>query len=102
MANKKQKLQERRHKKEIRKRFSLLALITTVMATLTLIIGAYVTGYEYAYAIAAMKDGASAPAEVAFLAAIPYAIAAVILFAASGFFFYKSRKKEKSCISKTN
>ena len=102
MANKKQKLQERRHKKEVRKRFFVLSVISTVIATLSLIIGAYNTGFEYAAAISAIENGASAPAEVAFVAAIPYAIAAVILFAASGFFFYKSKKKEKSCISENN
>ena len=102
MANKKQKLQERRHKKEIKKRLGIASFISAVLAAIASSVGAYVTGYEYATALASQPLGASAPAEVALLSAIPYAIAALVLICAAIFLYYKSRKREKSCISESN
>ena len=102
MANKKQKLQERRHKKEIKKRLSIASFISAVLAAIVTAVGAYVAGYKYATALASQPLGSSAPPEVALVAAIPYAIAALILICAAIFLFYKSRKREKSCISESN
>ena len=99
MANKKQKLQERRRKRELKKRFALISFISATLAAISLIVGAFFTGYEYANATAAQSSGASAPAEAALFTALPYAIAAVVLLTLSAILYYNSKKKEKSCLT---
>ena len=102
MANQKQKLQERRHKREVRKRFLVAAIISSILAAISLIVGAYFTGYEYATAIASQSQGASAPPEVALFTALPYIAASLILLIFAAFAFYKSKKREKSCVTENN
>lgn len=99
MANKKQKIQERRRKREFKKRLAHTAFASGILASLALIVGAFFTGYEYANAIAAQASGASAPAEVALFTALPYAIGAVVLLILSAILYYFSKKKEKSCLT---
>ena len=101
--SKKQKLQERRHKKEVRRRLAICAAALLALAAVALIIGAYVCGYNYADMLCQIEhEGASAPANTALISAIPYAAAAVILSIVAATLFYKSKKKERSCVSDGN
>lgn len=91
---KKQKIKELRHKKELRRRFGMLAIISAIGAVLSLTVGAYIAGYSYAETECNISHGgASAPLYTAFIAAIPYAVAAILLFAAFCFFLYKNKKR---------
>ena len=99
MANKKQKIQERRRKREFKKRLMHISFASGVLAAISLIVGAFFTGYEYANATAAQSSGASAPTEVALFTALPYVIAAVVLLTLSAILYYNSKKKEKSCLT---
>ena len=101
--SKKQKLQERRHKKEVRHRLAICAGALLALSAIALIIGAYVCGYNYADMLCQIEhEGASATANIAFISAIPYAVTAVVLSAGSAVLFYKSKKKERSCVSDGN
>ena len=103
MANKKQKLQERRHKKEVRRRFAILAVVSLVLGAISLVMGAYIYGYNSASTLCAIEHGgASAPQSTAIMAALPYLITTLALFLLSALLFYKSRKRERSCVSDGN
>lgn len=97
--SKKHKLQQRRHKKEVKRRLHILSTVCAVLSAAVLTVGAYLTGFEYATRLATMSEAESAPAEVALLTAMPFLIAAVILLSAFGILLYFSKRKERSCVS---
>ena len=83
-----------RRKKELRRRFGMLAIICAIGAIISLAIGAYITGYNYAAMECNISHGgASAPASVAFISAIPYAAVTLVLSGGFAFCYHKSKKR---------
>ena len=92
----KQKKMELRHKKAIRHRFGNLATASAVLAIISTVIAAFAAGYGYATAAcAAEHSGASAPAYMGLISAVPFLGAAVVFGILFAIFFYNSKKKSK-------
>lgn len=98
---KKAYLKKQRSEKVKRQRYAILFYVFISLTAVAALVTAYIAGLGYAsYNCAILHTGASAPRYVGLLEALPYALFTLALAVLSSLFFYKSKKRNRSCTEK--